>query len=72
MENKLEEAFNEVFSGQIEYSENLSRESSEVWDSLKHIHLMVTIENSYGVKFEGDEVSKMVSVKAIKEVLSQK
>jgi len=43
------------------------------WDSLKHMELIVTIENEFGIpKLEMDEIVEMTSIAKIKEVLQGK
>lgn len=46
-----------------------SSESIEVWDSLKHMNLIVAIEDEFDVEIDDDDVPKMLSVKGIIEVV---
>ena len=41
--------------------------SIENWDSLNHLHLIITLENQLGIKFKSSKIPNLVSVKAIIE-----
>lgn len=42
------------------------------WDSLKHMELIVAIEQAYSIELTGDEIADMTSVAAISAILSQR
>ena len=42
------------------------------WDSLKHMEMIVMLEQHYAVELTGDEIATMTSVKAIQDVLRQR
>lgn len=42
------------------------------WDSLKHMELIVAIEQNYQIELTGDEIADMVSLEAIKNILKQR
>ncbi|MFO0388471.1 MAG: acyl carrier protein [Alphaproteobacteria bacterium] len=46
-----------------------SMENTQEWDSLKHIEIIVAIEQQLGVELTGDEIADMISVKAIETIL---
>lgn len=41
------------------------------WDSLRHIALVSTIEETYDIKLSMDEMMEMVDVRAIEAVLDR-
>ena len=43
-----------------------------VWDSLKHMNLILALEEKFAVTFSDDEIINMLSVKSIVELLSKK
>ncbi len=47
-------------------------ENTEAWDSLKHMELILGIEQRFDLMLDGDEIAQMVSVSAIEEVLRAK
>ena len=44
----------------------------EKWDSFNHIHLVVAIEETYGVELSPDEIVDLLSVSDIAELLQAK
>lgn len=42
------------------------------WDSLKHMELILTIEETFGLTFDGDEIAAMTNVAAIESQLRAK
>lgn len=52
-------------------TEDASMKTIAEWDSLKHIELIVGIEQHYGIELTGDEIAEMTSVKAIKTILKK-
>ena len=42
-----------------------SAESVESWDSLRHMNLILALEQEFGVRFEDDQVVKILSVELI-------
>jgi len=55
-----------------EITDTLTMEESDVWDSLKHMELIVSIEDTFNVELQPEEIVTMLSVKAIREVLNKK
>ncbi len=41
------------------------------WDSLKHMELIVAIEQTYAIELTGDEIALMTSVKAMRNTLGK-
>jgi acyl carrier protein len=46
--------------------------NTEAWDSLKHMELILGVEQSFDLMLDGDEIAQMTSVSAIEEVLRAK
>lgn len=42
------------------------------WDSFHHIHLLVALEETYGVEFSPDEIVTLFSVNDIVRILQEK
>lgn len=42
------------------------------WDSLKHVELIVGMEQHYGIDLTGDEIAEMTSLKAIRTILEKR
>lgn len=55
-----------------EITDDLSIKNSDNWDSLKHMELVVSIEQVFGISLTLDDIVSMVNVKEIKNVLKDK
>lgn len=73
MEQKLKNLLIELFKlkdGEI--TDSLTMEDLEAWDSLKHMELIVAIEETFGLELTADEIVSMRSVGEIKRVIREK
>ena len=52
--------------------EDSSPETIETWDSLKHMSLILTLEEEFRVQFSDEEIVEMLSVAIIMDVLTHK
>ena len=52
--------------------DDLSIKEVPSWDSLKHIELIVAIEQDFNIQLSFDEIASMQSVRKIKEVIDKK
>ena len=60
---KLEEIFRDVFDNEdLVISNATTADDIEEWDSLMHIHLMITIEKEFNVTFNTSEVIALQNV----------
>jgi acyl carrier protein len=53
-------------------SEESSPESIEAWDSLKHMSLILTLEEEFGIQFSDEEIVTMLNVGLIMDALKHK
>jgi len=53
-------------------TDELAMKDVEAWDSLKHMELIATIEETLSIQLTFDEIVTMQDVAAIKKVLSTK
>ena len=73
MEQKIKNLLIELFKlkdGEI--TDSLTMEDLEVWDSLKHMEIIVAIEETFGLELTADEIVSMRSVGEIKRVIREK
>ena len=47
-------------------------ETSQVWDSLKHMELIAVFEEEFGIEFEEDEMIEMTSLAKIIGILKSR
>lgn len=56
--------------------EELNKETSpdniEKWDSLKHMNLILALEEEFNIAFSDEEIVEMLSVEIIVEILKEK
>ena len=55
-----------------EIRDDLAMKDLDVWDSLKHMELIVTLEQSFRVQLSFDDIVAMQSVSEIKRILGTK
>ena len=55
-----------------ELSSTSGMDNLEVWDSLKHMNIIIAFEEEYEVVFEDDEISEITTVRMLYEVLREK
>ena len=55
-----------------EVTDNLSIKDTDKWDSLKHMELVVTIEQTFDIRLTANEIVSMVNMSEIKRVLKDK
>ena len=77
MENKLAERIKKVMSSVFEIPvEQIKDDSSPdiiySWDSLKHMNLVVALEEEFEVEFTEDEILEMMNYALIKSILMGK
>ena len=68
MENKLKQAVGilSILLGiDIKENSDVSMQNCEVWDSMKHIEIITTIEDELGVSFEIEDIPNLTSVTLI-------
>ena len=51
-------------------NEETSMENTAAWDSVAHLNLVLSLEQSYGQRFSPDEFMQMQSVAAIRRALA--
>lgn len=70
MEERLYALIAEVLKMPVaEVKDELSMDSTEVWDSLRHMDLIVSIEQAFHLELTFEEITAMRDVGQIKQVL---
>lgn len=73
MKNKIKEALAKIFMTNIgNISDHISQSNFEKWDSMQHLMLIVELENKFDIYFEPEEITKMVDIESIVNVISKK
>ena len=53
-------------------SDSDSVETIQSWDSVRHLSLILAIEERFGFTFEADEIPELISVRAISEAVDRR
>lgn len=71
-EQKLKEVLSRIFNVSLDtITEDASPDTIENWDSLRHMNLVLALEEEFGVEFTDDQVVEILSYKLIKIVLKE-
>ena len=49
-----------------------SQDSCDSWDSLRHLNLMLELEEEFNIEFEPEEIAEMKSFDKIYEIIERK
>jgi acyl carrier protein len=73
MDNRINKLLTELFRVQSgEITDNLSMKDTDIWDSLKHMELIVSIEQEFKIELTFDEIVGMQNVGEIKRIVYEK
>ena len=73
MDSKIKTIFANLFGvEESSLSDASSPQTIDQWDSLKHLSLIASIEEQFGIKVTEDEMMGMDSIAAIKKILAVK
>ena len=66
MNDKVRLIMANVFRTNIEnIMEDLNQKDVNYWDSLRHLNLIVELEEKFGISFEPEEIAEMTTFKKI-------
>jgi acyl carrier protein len=70
---RLEELFQTVFNDDaLTLRDGMSASDIPGWDSVAHINLMFSIEQTFGVQFQGNELAEFANIGELKAYLARK
>lgn len=73
MKERVFQTVSQIFGIPLEeIDEQSSPETIGSWDSLKHMNLVLALEEEFGVKFTDEEIMSMVSVELILGTLNRR
>lgn len=71
--SKLNDIFHDVFDDdEIVVHPHLTANDVDGWDSLKHVRLLLTVEQAFGVKFSASEAIKLNNVGELAKLVQSK
>jgi acyl carrier protein len=73
MEDRIKDVMAAVFEVPVdEINDDSSPDNVKSWDSLKHMNLIVALEEEFRVQFTDEEMVEMMNYKLIKSILGDK
>jgi len=67
---KLESLLAEIL--QVPITDDLAMKDLDIWDSLKHVELVISIERAFDIELTFDEIVAMQNVREIRRVLRER
>ncbi len=72
MENRIKKVMSAVFEiPNIEISEASTMDTIESWDSLKHMNLVIALEDEFQITIPDEEVGNLASFSLIKLIVGE-
>jgi len=72
VEDRIKRVMAAVFGiAESDITEDASPDTIEAWDSLRHMSLVLALEEEFGVEFTDDQTVEMLNIKLIKAILSE-
>ena len=66
MENRVKNIMAMVFGVSLrEIGDNAAPGTIEAWDSLRHMNLVIALEQEFGVRFAEDQIEQLISLPLI-------
>jgi acyl carrier protein len=73
MKDKILNIMSEVFELDLaSFPEEVTQVNIEDWDSLRHLNLIVELEDAFDVSYEPEEIAEMITLEKIIEITSKK
>lgn len=70
MREKIINLVSRVF--ETEVNENSDQKNCDAWDSLRHLNLIIELEDEFNISFEPEEIAQLKSIVLIEQLISQK
>ena len=70
---RLTEIMRDVFDADdLEYSDTLTADDVEGWDSLSHVRFLISVEKEFGFRFTSAEIDGFKNVGEVLDVIVQR
>ncbi len=70
MREKIINIVSRVF--EIEVNKNTDQKNCAAWDSLRHLNLIIELEDEFNISFEPEEIAQMKSILEIENIILKK
>ena len=71
MEKQIAQMFSQIFEKEINAGDDFSAETEEMWDSMKHIEIIMTLEDELDISFDPEDIPNMKSLSKIIEKVKE-
>lgn len=71
IENKVSKILSVLLGQEINPNDDVSMENQELWDSMKHIEIITTLEEELGISFNIEDIPKLTSMQKIVEAIKK-
>ena len=73
IQERLVDVFRQVFDDEtLVLTDEMTADDIGGWDSVAHINLMFSIEQAFGIQFNGNELAEMKNIGELKRLLASK
>lgn len=73
IQERLVDVFRQVFDDEtLVLTDEMTADDIGGWDSVAHINLMFSIEQAFGIQFNGNELAEMKNIGELKQLLASK
>ena len=69
---RIQKTFTRVFGPRVQFGAELRRVDEPRWTSLKHVELIIALEQEFGVRFDGADATDMISIPVVTERIRQR
>lgn len=69
MEEQVVQILSLLLGQEFKMTDNVSMENQELWDSMKHIEIITTLEEELNISFNIEDIPKLTSMKKIIEAI---
>ena len=70
MDKQTVESLSILLGQEFTIDDDVSMENQELWDSIKHIEIITTLEEELGISFNTEDIPKLTSMKKIIEAIN--
>ena len=72
MQDRIKAVMAQIFNVEVSsISEASSPQEIERWDSLRHMQLILAIEDEFGVTFSDEDIPNLLTLRAIEDTVGQ-
>ena len=71
MEKQIVQILSQLFENEIKIGDDFSADNEEMWDSMKHIEIIMTLEEEFDISFDPEDIPQLKSLSKIIEKVKE-